>query len=60
VPLATRTRRLTALGNQVLHSTHSPAFLNVARLEELILVERGAGGVTQTLFFTSVPLVDEH
>ncbi|HXV96268.1 MAG TPA: TOPRIM nucleotidyl transferase/hydrolase domain-containing protein [Gaiellaceae bacterium] len=34
-------RRLRALagdGNQVLYSTHAPAFLNVARLEELVLV----------------------
>lgn len=30
---------LAAAGNQVLYSTHSPAFLNVARLEELALVE---------------------
>jgi len=30
--------RLADLGNQVLYSTHSPAFLNVARLEELAFV----------------------
>jgi len=33
-----RLRGLAADGNQVLYSTHSPAFLNVARLEELVLV----------------------
>ncbi len=33
-----RLRALAACGNQVLYSTHAPAFLNVARLEELVLV----------------------
>lgn len=33
-----RLRALAGAGNQVLYSTHSPAFLNVARLEELVLV----------------------
>jgi hypothetical protein len=33
-----RLRDLAAAGNQVVYSTHSPAFLNVARLEELVLV----------------------
>lgn len=33
-------RSLAGLGNQVIYSTHAPAFLNVARLEELALVER--------------------
>jgi putative ATP-dependent endonuclease of the OLD family len=38
-------RSFAAAGNQVLYSTHAPAFLNVARLEELAFVEhrRGAG-----------------
>ena len=40
-----RLRELAAAGNQVFYSTHAPAFLNVARLEELVLVghdpERG-------------------
>jgi putative ATP-dependent endonuclease of the OLD family len=40
-----RLRELASSGNQVLYSTHAPAFLNVARLEELVLVghdpERG-------------------
>ncbi len=31
--------RLVAAGNQVIYSTHAPSFLNVARLEELVLVE---------------------
>jgi predicted ATPase len=31
-------REFAAAGNQVLYSTHSPAFLNVGRLEELALV----------------------
>jgi hypothetical protein len=34
-----RLRAFAAGGNQVLYSTHAPAFLNVARLEELVLVE---------------------
>jgi predicted ATPase len=33
-----RLRALAAAGNQVLFTTHAPAFLNVARLEELVLV----------------------
>jgi putative ATP-dependent endonuclease of the OLD family len=33
-----RLRALAAEGNQVIYSTHAPAFLNVARLEELVLV----------------------
>lgn len=33
-------RRFAEIGNQVLYSTHSPNFLNVARLEELALVQR--------------------
>jgi predicted ATP-dependent endonuclease of OLD family len=33
-----RLRSLAANGNQVIYSTHAPAFLNVARLEELVLV----------------------
>jgi hypothetical protein len=40
-----RLRELAGQGNQVLYSTHAPSFLNVARLEELVLVahepERG-------------------
>ena len=33
-------RQFVASGNQVIYSTHSPAFLNVARLEELVFIER--------------------
>jgi predicted ATPase len=33
-------REFSLGGNQVIYSTHSPAFLNVARLEELVFVER--------------------
>ncbi len=38
-------RRFAAAGNQVVYSTHAPAFLNVSRLEELALVrqDREAG-----------------
>jgi hypothetical protein len=33
-------REFGLAGNQVIYSTHSPAFLNVARLDELVFVER--------------------
>ena len=33
-------REFSLAGNQVIYSTHSPAFLNVARLDELVLVEQ--------------------
>src|SRR5512146_2202500 len=33
-------REFAAGGNQVIYSTHSPAFLNVARLDELVFVAR--------------------
>ena len=33
-------REFASDGNQVVYSTHSPAFLNVARLDELVFVER--------------------
>lgn len=33
-------RRLAGGGNQILYSTHSPSFLNVSRLDELVFTER--------------------
>lgn len=42
-------RELAAAGNQVIYSTHAPAFLNVARIEEFALVERPADGTTRIL-----------
>lgn len=33
-------REFSSGGNQVIYSTHAPAFLNVAHLDELVLVER--------------------
>jgi hypothetical protein len=33
-------RSVAAHGNQVIYSTHSPAFLNVVRLDELVFTER--------------------
>jgi hypothetical protein len=43
-------RRIAAQGNQVIYATRSPAFLNVARMEELVFVERsGPGGATTAL-----------
>jgi hypothetical protein len=40
-------RDFAGTGNQVLYSTHAPAFLNVARLEEFALVERPGGGASR-------------
>jgi hypothetical protein len=42
-------RELAASGNQVFYSTHSPAFLNVARLNELILTDSRGGRGTRIL-----------
>ncbi len=39
-------RTFAELGNQVLYSTYSPAFLNVGRLDELALVEHSAAAGT--------------
>jgi hypothetical protein len=39
-------RDFAVTGNQVLYSTHAPAFLNVGRLEELALVEHHADAGT--------------
>lgn len=33
-------RRLAEAGNQVIYSTHAPTFLNAARLDEVVFVER--------------------
>jgi predicted ATP-dependent endonuclease of OLD family len=47
-------RDFASAGNQAIYSTHAPAFLNVARLEELALVEhRPPGG---TAIFQPKPL----
>jgi predicted ATPase len=42
-------REFALAGNQVIYSTHAPAFLNVARLDELVFVEREPGQGTRTL-----------
>ncbi|MGZ8607297.1 MAG: ATP-dependent nuclease [Actinomycetota bacterium] len=42
-------RELASSGNQVVYSTHAPAFLNVARIEEFVLLERPVGGGTRVL-----------
>jgi predicted ATPase len=41
-------RDFAAAGNQVVYSTHSPAFLNVARLDEVVFVERLPQAGTRT------------
>jgi hypothetical protein len=52
-------RRLADHGNQVLYSTHSPAFLNVARLEELVIAVRDDGGATRLLAPEPLPQDEE-
>jgi hypothetical protein len=52
-------RRLAERGNQVLYSTHSPAFLNVARLEELVIAVRENGGATRLLEPEPLPQDEE-
>ena len=42
-------RRFSLAGNQTIYSTHSPAFLNVVRLDELIFVERVSREGTRAL-----------
>jgi predicted ATPase len=42
-------RELSTGSNQVIYSTHSPAFLNVARLDELVFVERFPSTGTRAL-----------
>jgi predicted ATPase len=42
-------REFSLAGNQVIYSTHSPAFLNVARMEELVFVERLPATGTQAV-----------
>jgi predicted ATPase len=42
-------REFALAGNQVIYSTHSPAFLNVTRMEELVFVERLPGTGTQAI-----------
>jgi predicted ATPase len=42
-------REFTLAGNQVIYSTHSPAFLNVTRMDELVFVERLDSTGTRTL-----------
>jgi hypothetical protein len=37
-------REFSLAGNQVIYSTHSPAFLNVTRMDELVFVERRPRG----------------
>lgn len=42
-------REFSLAGNQVIYSTHSPAFLNVMRMDELVFVERLPGTGTQAI-----------
>jgi hypothetical protein len=42
-------REFSLAGNQTIYSTHSPAFLNVVRLDELVFVERPPNKGTRAL-----------
>jgi len=42
-------RKFSLAGNQTIYSTHSPAFLNVVRLDELVFVERISRAGTRAL-----------
>jgi predicted ATPase len=42
-------RQFSLAGNQAIYSTHSPAFLNVARLDELVFIERLPSSGTRAL-----------
>ena len=52
-------RSIAALGNQVIYSTHSPAFLNVVRLDELVFTERRPDVGTLLLQPEPLPADDE-
>lgn len=52
-------REAASSGNQVIYSTHSPAFLNVARLEELVFVERRRYGYSTVTQPEALPADDE-
>ncbi len=42
-------RGVAAMGNQILYSTHSPSFLNVGRLDELVFTEHVPGTGTRLI-----------
>lgn len=52
-------RTVAAQGNQILYSTHSPAFLNVVRLDELVFTERRPRVGTLLLQPDPLPADDE-
>lgn len=52
-------RTVAGQGNQILYSTHSPAFLNVVRLDELVFTERRPRVGTLLLQPEPLPADDE-
>jgi predicted ATP-dependent endonuclease of OLD family len=52
-------RSLATAGNQILYSTHSPSFLNVARLHELVLADRDPKVGTRLLQPQPLPTDEE-
>ncbi|MGB8361559.1 MAG: TOPRIM nucleotidyl transferase/hydrolase domain-containing protein [Acidimicrobiia bacterium] len=52
-------RHLAEMGNQILYSTHSPSFLNVARLHELVLTEHDPATGTRLVQPAPLPASDE-
>jgi hypothetical protein len=52
-------RFLSGAGNQVIYSTHSPAFLNVGRLDELVFIDRRSDLGTRVLQPEALPSDEE-
>ena len=52
-------REFSAAGNQAIYSTHSPSFLNVTRLDELVFVERLPSAGTRALHPRSVSAAED-
>ncbi len=52
-------RSLSAAGNQIFYSTHSPLFLNVTRLDELVLTEHDPAVGTRLLQPEPLPADEE-
>lgn len=50
---------MAAAGNQVIYTTHSPSFLNVTRLDELVLIERSPDAGTRVLQPEPLPADEE-
>ena len=56
--LASRLNQLTTDGLQVVITTHSPHFVDLSRLENLVLLRRPGGGATEVVQLTRDELVE--